>query len=217
MILLHGLGEVAKRNQLLQIKKSYPSDAVTVVDFKQAGLGQVKMVLSSGSLFAEKRLLIVENVPDDLDVSELTGGDESVEVVLVAGSPSATKPILKTAQQSKVRVMAFEGDKEVSAFPFLDALLEKRPEAYGELEKLLEEYGEMYVITMIYYALRRNLLPLPASDFAKKKIIQQKKNYTEQDFARLYKKVIEIENGFKSGTVDSHAALTTLVAEFLVK
>ncbi len=212
--LLHGLGEVAKRNQLSQIKKGFAADAVTILDFKQAGLSQIKMMISSGSLFADKRLVVVENTPDDCDVAELVSSDISVELVLVAGSPSATKPLIKSAQQQKIMVLHFDGEKEVSAFPFLDALLEKRPEAYTELEKLLEEYGEMYVLTMMYYALRRNLLPLPASDFAKKKIIQQKKLYQTDDFARMYKQALELEHGFKTGSLEPHAALTSLIADY---
>ncbi len=211
IIVLHGPGEVAKRMYLSRLKQSFDEEGVSHLDGKQQPLSQIKMQVSSGSLFAEKRLVIVENTPDDFDLSAFQGNDPNTTVVFVGGNVSATKMLLKSAGSIKAQVVPFEGERETSVFPFLDALLEKKKEALVELDKLLDEYGEMYVLTMMYYGLRRNILPLPSSSFAQKKIIAQKQNYSTADFQKLYKKVLDAEASIKSGAMDSRRAVENLV------
>ena len=215
IVVLHGAGEVSKRLYLSRLKAKYDAQSIEVVDFKQSSLQALNTLINSGSLFSDKRLIVVENTPDSFNLGELTTGDDSVNLVLVAASPDSSKPLLKSAAEKKVVIMPFEGEKETSAFPFLDALLEGKKSAFVELEKLREEYGWVYVLTMIYYALRRNLLPLPSSGFMQKKVIAQKSRFEDKIWPKLYEKTLQTEYAIKSGLLYERLGLTKLVHFFM--
>ncbi len=215
--LLYGPGEVAKRQKLSQIKSTFPADGISVLDFKQNSPGQIKNTLLAGSLFADKRLVVLENAADSFDLSEILVSDPTVTLVVVGGAVSATKPLLKSAQTVKAQLLNFDGEKEVSAFPFLDAVIERKKEAFVELEKLTEEFGEIYILTMLFYLYRRNILPLPSSSFAQKKIIEQKKKYQLKDWQQMYKKTLETEYKIKSGLVDPRIGLSKLLSDYFAQ
>lgn len=215
-IILYGPGEVSKRAHLLNIRRSFDKDSITEVDAKQVSFGGIRTLLQSNSLFSEKRLVIIEHLGEDVDLETLIVNDPALTVVIFSGTLLATRTLLKSAAKIKAQILNFEGEKEISAFPFLDALIEKRPQALVELKKLEEEYGQMYVITMIYYLFRRNLLPLPKSDFLQKKIVSQKRIYQNKDFGTLYKLTLETEYKIKSGLIDPSAALGVLVQKIIV-
>lgn len=216
IILLYGAGEVSKRNYLVKIKKEFSPDQISQIDFKQNSLADLELVMSSGSLFEiGERLIIVENVPDKIDLETIKKINGSFTLILLAAHPLLTSPILQTAKKIGAKIYAFEGEKELTAFPFLDNLIEGKKQVFIELEKLLSEYGAMYVLTMIYYLLRRNILPLPSSDFMKKKIQQQKNKFDLEDFAKFYFQTLETEFKMKSGVTEDKSALTSLVGNFL--
>lgn len=213
--LLYGPGEVNKRNQLLKLKSAYPSEAIFNIDLKQEGLSNLQTLLRSEGLFVEKRLVIAENCPDSLDLESLSKVNDQTELVLLAGNLTANSKLIKAASQIKAKVLSFGAEKEVSAFPYLDNLIERKSTAFIELDKLLREYGGIYVLSMIYYLLRRNLLPLPTSSFMKNRIKVQGTRYKVQDWERLYKTTLETEYKIKTGLVDEVNGLTRLTQDFL--
>lgn len=215
-IILYGPGEVSKRVALSKIKKEYTLDSITTVDLKVKDLADLEVALVSTSLFeAGKRLVVVENAPESLRLANLNQSDPNLTLVIVAGSPKANSTFLSDAKSLQAKLYLFEGEKEVSAFPFLDALIEGKRGAYVELDKLLKEYGGMYVYSMIYYLLRRNILPLPQSDFARKKITQQKQKYNTEDFIKFYQLTLESEFSIKKGIMPEDLSLTNLVSDFI--
>ncbi|MDO8429490.1 MAG: hypothetical protein Q7S88_02575 [Candidatus Daviesbacteria bacterium] len=212
--LLIGPGEVGKRQEFSRIKKQFGPNLTTLFDLKQNSLEEINRVLSSRPLFdTGERLIVLENVPDKFDLRDLVLS-ETIQVVILAGSPKATSLLIESAKAERARVLTFEGEKETSAFLFLDLLLEQKKQAFEELEKLLEEYGWMYVLTMIYYGLRRNLLPLPSSEFARRKIVSQKAKYKLEDLQARYLLTLETEYGLKSGTISEKIGLSFLVERF---
>ncbi len=217
IVILHGAGEVSKRLYLSRLKAKYDTQSVESVDFKQSSLQALNTLINSGSLFSDKRLIVVENVTDQCDLNQLQTTDESVNLVLVGAALDASKPLLKSAVEKKAVIVPFEGEKETSAFPFLDALLEGKKSAFVELEKLREDYGWVYVLTMIYYALRRNLLPLPSSSFMKKKVLSQKSRFQTKDWQDFYYQTLQTEFAIKSGLAEERGALTQLVHFFVHK
>ncbi|MBI4039776.1 hypothetical protein HY389_00270 [Candidatus Daviesbacteria bacterium] len=214
LILLHGPGEVGKRNQLIKIKQAFDPNLVTVVDLKQAETSDLNNALVAGSLFGSQRLIVVENLPDDLDLAKLHQADDNTTLLLVA-TASAGKTLLKSAQQLKAKIYDFEGEKETLVFPYLDNLIEGKRGAYVQLEKLLSEFGAMYVLSMIYYLLRRNLLPPPATTFMVNKIKNQKLKVKDQNWGRLYRLALEAEFKIKNGDLDEHQSLVGLTQKFL--
>lgn len=216
IILIYGPGEVGKRNYLLKIKKEFSQYQISQIDLKQESLSDLELKIASGFLFESgERLIVVENVPDKMDLEIFKKTALEITLVLVASSPQQSSPILQTAKKLGARIYAFEGEKELNAFPFLDNLIEGKRQAFLELEKLLLEYGETYVLTMIYYLLRRNILPLPLSDFMKKKIQKQKQKFTLKDFEKFYFLTLQTEYKIKNGLVNNKTALTSLVRNFI--
>lgn len=213
---LYGPGEIGKRSELIKIKKGFSKDSTKVIDLKQEPIGALNLALSSVSLFDQgNRLVAVENVPDSFDCSLLQNNDSSLTLVLVAGNSKASSVLISSAKKSDAKMLSFEGEQETSVFPFLDCLLEGKRQSFVELEKLLSEYGGMYVLSMVYYALRRNLLPLPASDYMRKKITNQSQRFSISDWTILYESVLQTEYDIKTGKVSERLGLYGLVMQFL--
>lgn len=215
MILLHGPGEIGKRTESLRIRKQFSPDCVTLLDLKQDGQDRLEVALTLVPLFeSSERLVVVENAPDKLDLSTLPRGGESLTLLLLSGSLKSTSTLLQSAQKIRAKIYSFEGEKELSVFPFLDCLLERKKETFSELKKLLSEYEWVYVLTMVYYGLRRNILPLPASSYARSKIETQKRKFKLEDFENLYRLTLETEFAIKMGKIPPDVGLTRLVQEF---
>lgn len=216
IIILHGPGQSAKRAELLRIKKMYPPENIASVDLKQEDLSQLQKLISCLPLFGTGEMLVIaENTPESLDLGKVDQSAGELTLVLVADKLGVNTVLFKSAAAQKAAIRSFEGEKEITAFPFLDNLLEKRPRSFLELEKLLQQYDGFYVLVMIYYGLRRNLLPLPASNFASRKISSQKRLYQLKDFARLYRLTLTTEFALKSGQVEERSSLACLVQLFI--
>lgn len=209
---------MGKRNQALRIRRQFPLESVIQFDFKQSDLKDLEVLFVSPSLFETgPRLIVTENTPDKLDLEQFKNSDDNLTWLLIAGSPRADSLLLQSAKKVKASVYVFEGEKELTAFPFLDALLEGKKQTFAELQKLMAEYGAMYILTMIYYGLRRNLLPLPASSFVRQKIIRQKKLYLQSDWIELYYLTLTAEYKIKSGKLPEEVAFVSLIQKITGK
>lgn len=215
-ILLLGPGEIGKRNEALKIKKQFSTENIVQLDFKEVGLKELGIQLVSTSLFSTgERLVVAENIADNFDLEKLRSGDESVTFLILGGNPKTDSLLLQSAKKTHARILLFEGEKELTAFPFLDSLIEGKTQAFIELEKLCLDYGGMYILTMIYYLLRRNLLPLPSSSFMQKKIKSQKQKYQSQDWSKFYYQTLKTEFEIKSGIITEEIGLKSLVQIFI--
>lgn len=215
-IILYGPGESAKRTEAFRIKKQFDPGSISQIDLKQGDLTQLDMMLSSVSLFgSQQRLVVVENALETIDLGDLKKQGDDVTLVILAAKLKAASILLKSAKLLGARLLAFEGEKEFSVFPFLDCLMEQKKQSFIELEKLLEEYGGMYILTMIYYAIRRNILPLPASSFARQKILNQKKKFHMMDFERFYEMTLKTEFNIKNGTTTEKIGLLQLTWQII--
>lgn len=207
LIILAGNGEVLKRAEKLKIQKSFPKDLVVCLDFKLTNLGQIQTIINSPSLLNfGPRLIVIENLTDKIDLSKLQSSDPDLTVLILGNFNSQ---FLNQARQ-QAEVLTFNEEEEVSIFPFLDSLIEGKKGAYESFESL-KQMGGMYLLTMIYYSLRRNFLPTKSA-FLKSKISRQKRGL---DFKHLYRRVLEVEYQIKSGTVDELNGLSKLVRQFV--
>lgn len=215
IIVLTGPGEVNKQEEIFNIKQKFKNDAIHFIDLSGAKISAIENCLISQSLFGNlEKLIIIENTPDDLDLKKLVKTGSSATLLILAASPKSNSKLITTAHEINAKIMNFEAEKEISAFNYLDALIEGRQEAFLEMEKLLDAYGGMYILTMIYYLLRRNLLPLPESSFMQKKIKLQKQKLAESDFEKLYFMTIKTDFAIKTGLPEK-IALTKLTQEFI--
>ncbi len=210
VFVLSGPGEVSKREYLFKLRSKFNSDSIKTIDLKKSSVSDLIVESSSTSLFeVGERLVICENAPDTLDLGLLTSSSNTTLVVLAA-SFKAGSVLEKSSKDKDVQVVKFEAERELSAFPFIDALLERKKSAFVELEKLMQEYGFMYVLTMIYYGLRRNFLPAK-SDFIKQKISKQKTINDQKTLKKLYELTLQAEFDIKSGKKEDSLAIFSLV------
>lgn len=217
VVVLTGPGIIAKRDYLLKIKQKFTHETITVIDLKSDTLEKLSSSLVSLSLFSSsnKRLVIIENAPESLELDKYESSDPDLGIVLLVDHLKATSKLAVSLKKLNATITPFEGEKELSAFPFVDALLEgKFPTAFIELDKLLKEYGGIYILSMIFYGLRRNLLPLPPSSFMKNKILTQKKNFKDSDWAKLYKITLETDWKLKTGQLSEELGLGLLLERF---
>lgn len=216
IIVLYGSGETAKRNEALRLKKLFLKDDIFEIDLKSTSSNELQKVLISTPLFvSDQRLVLAENVPETIDLQKLKSKDDNLTLVLVASSLRLDSTFLKSAKLTGVKIYLFEGEKELTAFPFLDALIEQKKTAFIELKKLFSEYGGMYILAMIYYLLRRNILPLPKSLFIQGKIKTQKQKYRLQDFEFLYQLVLITEFKIKTGVMPEDLSLSYLTEKII--
>lgn len=205
VVILAGSGEGAKKTEILKIKRKFSPNSVTTLDLTKNTTGDLCNTISALSLFQEgQRLVIADNVNPKLDLSVLPQGEEALTLVVL------TSAVNSSLAKFKPKVLTFESNKELTAFPFLDNLIERKKEAFLELNKLLSDFNGSYVLSMMFYLLRRNILPLPASSFAAQKISIQKKTYQPSDWSKLYSLVLETESKVKSGQVSENLGLTLL-------
>lgn len=216
IIVLLGSGESRKRGEMLKIKEQFSPDAVSSFDLSIKKISDIDLSLSSLSLFdASDKLIIIENTPDDLDLKKLVKINNSATLLFLALSPRANSKLLLSAKEINAKTIVFEAEKEVSAFSYLDNLIEGKKEVFGKLQELLDGYGGMYILSMIYYLLRRNLLPPPLSSFMQNKIKSQKQRFILEDWQKLYLLTLKTDFAIKSGILPEKIALTKLTLEFV--
>lgn len=214
-ILLYGPGEVEKRQALARIKAKFDHGAITILDGKKLQDNEVQTILRTSDLFqTNDRLIVIENPSDSFGV-KLLPNDLELTIVLLADNLKSTSKLLQAVREGGFEIYQFQLEQELSAFPFVDSLLEKRPVVFLELEKLLAHMGSGYVLSMVYYAIRRNLLPLPASGFLAGKIERQRRGFSAQDWLRLYQGCLKTEYSIKTGHTEERTALYQLLNEFL--
>jgi len=216
IIILHGNGLAGISNKLSQIKKSMGEGvSVTELSGKNTGWGEAKLEFATTSLFDPQRLVILEDFKE-VRLEDLPQ-DENITVVLkFTKALTAASPILKGAPKFRAQVFVFTEEHEGPIFPFLDFLAEKDPKALRELEKNLEDWGEQYVLTMIYYLLRRYIqTPKRLPPFVIQKMARQKKNFPIERIEELYRATLETDFKIKQGELDPKIGMFLLTEKFL--
>lgn len=216
IVVLCGSGESKKREEAQRIKEQFVPDVISTLDLSIKKISDIDSAITSLSLFdTSDKLIVVENTPDDLDLRRLVKINNPTTILFLASSPRTNSKLLSSASEIKAKTISFEAEKEVSAFPYLDNLIEGKKEAFGELQKLLTGYGGMYILSMIYYLLRRNLLPMPPSSFMQNKIKSQRQKLTLVNYQELYLLTLQADFAIKNGTLPETTALTKLTQEYL--
>lgn len=216
IVVLLGSGESKKQEETRRIKQQFLPDAVFLFDLSVKKISDIDLAVTSLSLFeVSDKLIVIENTPDDLDLKKLVKANNPSTLLFLASSPRINSKLLSSAKEINAKTIVFEAEKEISAFPYLDNLIEGKKEVFGKLQELLDGYGGMYIFAMIYYLLRRNFLPLPSSSFMKDKIKSQKQQFSLGDWQKLYYLTLETDFAIKSGILPEKIALTKLTQEFI--
>ena len=212
--LLHGLATRVSRQQLTLIKEKFDTNNVVVYE-SGTSIQEITGGLMTQPIFAEERLTILENPPEDLTFLTLDSSDLTL-ILWFDHEVSFKKPIMEWVKKEKGEVLFFPEAREVSVFPLLDYLANKDNKAFLEIKKLKNAgYDIFYFITMTFYLLR-NLVATPktAQQFVKDKLIRQRKNFSLERLTNLYKEILEIDFKIKSGLLEKDQAEFLLVNKF---
>ncbi len=216
IILFHGNGLTAISRAVSAWRAKFDPLAISEFNGKNQSIEQAAMGIGTMDLFSDARLVILENFNEKTDLS-LLKSDATTTVLIRAQKPlSATTLMLKSAKALNAQIQEFSESDEVSIFPFLDLLGEKKQFAYTQLEKVYAEYGGQYILTMLYYFYRRMLInPDKMSPYMVKKLQKQKDNFPIDKIKQLYKFTLETDFQIKSGLIDERIGLTLIVNKIL--
>lgn len=210
----NGLTEISKK--ISEIKKRFEPLAVQVFSNKQTAFEQALIGLSSGGLFSDARLAILEDYDDKIDLTKILNDDQLNVVLIIRKNLTPSNNLLKQATQLKAQIFNFSEEGETNIFPFLDNLADKNPRAMQQLEDHFDEWGGQYILTMVFYMLRRMIQdPKKLPQFVQQKILKQKQNFPLEKITDLYKSVLETDYKIKSGLIEEKIGMTLLINKIL--
>lgn len=218
VIILHGNGLIGQLNKLAQIKKNFNPLATLEFSGKEIDFEKMLVSLKTPQFFSEKRLVVLENFSETEDLKVLPTDDLDLTVVIrFSKSLLKSSQIFKSGNLIKAQFIEVSEIEGKNIFPFLDKLAEKNPQALSQLDNLLKDYGGQYLLTMIFYLLRRLILiskTLPP--FVVKKLEKQKLNFSQNKVTDLYKLGLETDFKIKSGLMDEKLGLSLFVNQLLI-
>ncbi len=216
LLILYGNGLVAMQEKITSVKKNFDLTSIVEISGKELSFNQAVLNLSTPTLFSDKRLIILENFDETIQLDKIPDDDSLTVVIKFAKSIPSSSQLFSQAAKLKAQIIFFNEEKEISIFPFLDYLTNKDAKALTFLDKLLKEYGSQYILTMLFYMLRRLVLtPKNTSTFNLKKIEKGKINFPKDKMAYFYQEIITTDFKIKSGLMDEKQGLNLLVLRIL--
>lgn len=216
LLLLHGPAIEASRRRLQEERKKFSLDNVVVFDCS-VDPGQAVASLMTVPMFPAERLIIWENPPEDFKLPTTDYQPPTTLILWFDHQVNEKKPIMEFSKKNKGQVLYFPESKEVSVFPFLDALSAKDQKAFLEIKRLKQAGFDIhYLLTMVFYLLR-NLVVTPqnAPDFLRRKLARQRAGFSMEKIKNLYQDILEIDFKIKSGLLEQSQAEFLLVNKFI--
>lgn len=216
ILIYHGNGLIAMSKAVSSIKSKFDPLAISEFNGKHHSIEEAIMAIGTVDLFAESRLIMLENFSDKTNLAKLSTNSSTTVVLRYLKPLTATAVLLKSAKEIKAQIQEFSEADEVSIFPFLDLLGEKKVGAYVQFEKVYAEYGGQYIFTMLYYFFRRMVVvPKKTPSFALQKLERQKQNFPLVKIGKLYQLSLETDFKIKSGLVEEKLGLTLLIEQIM--
>ena len=235
LYLLHGEDISASRQALLDLKKDYSPDSISVFDAKKLDADEFVRVYETPALLSDRRLIVVEGKPPGKIPNPIDPKDRRLRISQIPNFPSTTDVVFWVGEELKSSNKLFKQVKELGGqirhfkpvvpkhvFGFLDALgYKNKQKAFLELHRLLDQ-GEspVYLLTMIAWQIR-NLLKVKLSigggpkpkmnPFVLRKAQSQVKNFEEEELVGIFHKLLEAEIALKTTQQDPKLVLDLLV------
>lgn len=216
LILIYGNGLVGISRKVSEIRSKF--DPLNTQEFvgKNLSFPQTITELSSGGLFGGQRLVILEDFDEQIDLNRLPNDSSLTVVLVIKKSLTSASNLIKQASRVQAQTFNFTEAGETNIFPYLDLLAEKNPKALDHFDELLSEWGGQYLLTMIFYLLRRMVQnPKKSPTFVQQRITRQKQNFPLKKITELYRAGLETDFKIKSGVMEEKIAMTLLVNQFL--
>ena len=227
LYLLHGENVSASREALLELKKNYSSDSISVFDAKKFDADEFARVCETPSMFADRRLVVVEGKFPKFSIfkSQFSTLSPTTDVVFWVGEKlRPSNKLFKLVKELGGQIRAFKPAIPKHVFGFLDALgYKNKQKSFLELHRLLDQ-GEspVYLLTMMVWQIR-NLLKVKLSlnsgpkpkmnPFVLRKTKGQVKNFEEEELVGIFRKLLKVELSLKTTQQDPKLVLDLLVRE----
>ena len=224
--LLHGENVSASREALLELKKDYSSNSVSVFDAKKFDEDEFLRVCQSVPLLGEKRLIVVEGKPRKSLIVNRESCEANDVAFWVGEKLKPSNKLFKQVKELDGQIRHFKPAIPKHVFGFLDALGYKNKEkSFLELHRLLDQ-GEspVYLLTMMVWQIR-NLLkvklsvgggPKPKmSPFVLRKAKSQVKNFEEEKLVGIFRNLLKAEISLKT-TQQNPTLILDLLVDFVV-
>lgn len=223
--LLHGENVSASREALLELKKNYSSDSVSVFDAKKFDTDEFARVYETPSLLSSQRLVVIDGkLPSSTirQFSDLAISDSADLVFWIPDQLKSSNKLFKLIKELGGQIRHFKPTLPKHVFGFLDALgYKNKQKSFLELHRLLDQ-GEspIYLLTMIVWQVR-NLLKVKLSfdggpkpkmnPFVLRKTKSQAKNFEEKELVRVFKNLLDAEIKLKTTQLDPVLVLDRVV------
>ncbi len=216
LIIIHGSGLVAILDKIASYKKTFNPLEILTISAKTHSASEALLEIRAPGLFDQKKLIILEDFDENIPLDKLPTFLDATIIVKFLKSLSANSKVINSAKLLKATIVNLEEEKETTIFPFLDAVSEKNHKALRLLTNLINEYGCLYVITMLGFMFRRLVLPpKKATFFYSGKIEIWKKNFPFEGLGSFYKDLIQSEFKIKQGLQEDKVVLFNLVIKLL--
>jgi DNA polymerase III delta subunit len=231
LYLLHGENVSASRQALVDLKKNYAADSISVFDAKKFDEDEFVRACETPSLLSDRRLVVIEGKPQKISNFQFPISSLSSTTDLAIWVGEQLKPsnkFFKLVKSAGGQIRHFRPTIPKHVFGFLDALgYKNKQKAFLELHRLLEQ-GEspIYLLTMIVWQMR-NLLRVKVSrqkggqapcqgvkginPFVLRKAKSQVKNFEEEELVEVFHKLLEAEIALKTTQQEPKLVLDMLV------
>jgi len=224
LFLLHGENVSASRQALVDLKRNYSADSISVFDAKKLDENQFARVCQSVPLLGDRRLVVVEGKPSSsLHLFISSSLPPTTDVVFWIGEElKSSNKLFKLVKSAGGQIRHFKPSVPKHVFGFLDALgYKNKKKAFLELHRLLDQ-GEspLYLLTMMVWQ-ARNLLrvklyngggPKPKMNpFVLRKAKSQIKSFEEGELVGIFHKLLEAEVALKTTPQEQKLVLDVLV------
>jgi len=215
--LLHGENVGASRQALIDLKKNYSSDSVSVFD-----ADEFTSVCETPSLLSDRRLIVIEGKLPVTSYQLLVTSPAADLVFWLGEELKPSNKLFKQIKELGSQIRHFKPVIPKHVFGFLDALgYKNKQKSFLELHRLLDQ-GEapLYLLTMMVWE-ARNLLKVKLSasggpkpkmaPFVLRKTQSQMKNFEEKELVGIFHKLLEAEIALKTTPQNPVLVLDLLV------
>ncbi len=214
--LIHGNDVVSSRKKLAEIRCGYEPASISALSAKEIDYSQFPLLFSNMSMFDEKRLVMVEERPDQKQIDFVSIARSDVDLVIwIGGVLRSNDALIGAIIKAQGQISLFEEKPDLSVFPFLDAVASRRRSlALREYLKLRAEGNDpIYFTTMLVWQFRQILIPELASGFVKKKVDGFTAHFSFDELRCIYYLLLQMDVQLKTG----EGVPEVLVEQFIFK
>ena len=227
LTILHGSDIVSSRNKLTQLKQESNTNEIITLFGEKTELSDIAQAFESQSLFATKRLIILENLIETKDkelvASVLNHIKKNTLYDVIFWEAKEIKKELLALFPKTATVFFFKQERLM--FQFLDSI---RPENTRQTLSLFHKVLAIEAEELVFYMLVRQFRILlgivsnaPIDEvkrlapWQKGKLERQARAFSQQKITDLYQKLFQIEKEIKTGA--SPFPLSASLDLFLMK